>query len=123
MSVVGVPAGSVGQADDRVAMDADKPFGLSDATAIVQVSQDGVCLLVGKPTVKKGCAFALGEAGLAGVAVEQTDVVVLAVACTDREVAGTASSVERTVERVAAEASEVVHGRESSREEEPIRSQ
>jgi hypothetical protein len=96
-------------------MDADEPFGLSDATAIVQVSQDGVCLLVGEPTVKQGCAFALGEAGLAGVAVEQTDVVVLAVAFTDREVAGAASSVERAVGSVAAEASEVIHGIESSR--------
>jgi hypothetical protein len=63
-------AGGAGQADHRVAVDADEPFGLADATTFIEVGEDGLRLLVGEPAVEQGRALALGEASLAGVAVE-----------------------------------------------------
>jgi hypothetical protein len=62
--------GGAGQADHGVAVDTDEPFGLADAAAFIEVGEDGVRLLVGEPAVEQGRTFALGEAGLAGVAVE-----------------------------------------------------
>jgi hypothetical protein len=59
-------------------------------------------------------ALALGEAGVARPAVEQADVTLLAVAATDREVAGVASTVERAIRVQATEASEVVAHRGGS---------
>ena len=91
-------------------MDADQASGLADAAALVEVLEHGEGLLLGEMAVEQGRALALGEAGLAGVAVEQADVVLLAVAVADREVAGVASAVEGAVGVLAAEASEVVHG-------------
>jgi hypothetical protein len=70
MSVVGMATGGAGQADHGVAVDTDEPFGLADAAAFIEVGEDGVRLLVGEPAVEQGRTFALGEAGLAGVAVE-----------------------------------------------------
>ncbi len=55
-------------------------------------------------------AFALGEAGTTGVAVELPELLVLAVAAADREVAGVAPAVERAVGILAAETGEIVHG-------------
>jgi hypothetical protein len=52
MSVVGMAAGGAGQADHGVAVDTDEPFGLADATAFVEVGEDGVRLLVGEPAVE-----------------------------------------------------------------------
>jgi hypothetical protein len=116
MSIVGVTSGGTGQSDDGVAMDTDEPLGLSDAVALGQMVEHGVCLVFGEPTIEQGCALALGEAGLARVAVEQTDVVLLAVAFADREVSGVPSPIEGAVGVLAAEAREVVHGEESSRQ-------
>jgi hypothetical protein len=110
MSVVGMTTGGAGQAGHGVAVHTDEPYGLSDAAALVEAGQDRVSLLVGEPAVEQGRALALGEAGLAGLAVEQADVVLLAVAVADREVPGAAAALERAVGVVAAEASEVVHG-------------
>lgn len=106
-----------GQADDGVAVDADEPLGLSDAAAVVEVGEDGTGLLVGEPAIKKGRALAFGEAGLA---IEQTDMFLLAVAVADREVAGTAWAVQRAVGVMRAEASEIVHGGEPSSQETEI---
>src|SRR5512142_2091334 len=94
MSVVGVTSGGTGQSDDGVAMDTDEPLGLSDAVAPGQMVEHGVRLAFGGPTIEQGCALALGEAGLARVAVEQTDVVLLAVAFADREVSGVPSPID-----------------------------
>jgi hypothetical protein len=94
VSVVGVIAGGAGQPDDGVAMDADEAPGLSDAVALGEVMEDGMGLLVGHPAVKQRGALSFGEAGLAGPTVEQPDVVVLAVAVADGQVAGAAFWVE-----------------------------
>jgi hypothetical protein len=91
-------------------MDVDEPPGLADAAALGEVLEDGAGLLLGEVAVEQGRALTLGEAALAGVAVEQADVVVLAVAGADREVARGASAVERAIGYLAAEAVEVVHG-------------
>jgi hypothetical protein len=63
-------AGGAGQSDDGVAMDPDEPLGLSNAATVVEVGKDGASLVVGEPAIEEGRALALGEAGLAGVAVE-----------------------------------------------------
>jgi len=108
-------AGGAGQPDDGIAMDADEAAGLSDAVALGEVLEDGCGLLIGQPAVEQRGALALGEAGLAGLAVEQPDVVVLAVAVADGEVAGVASPVGRAVGILAAEAREIVHKELASR--------
>ena len=108
-------AGGAGQADDSVAMDADQAAGLSDAVALGEVMEHGAGLLVGHAAVEQRGAFALGEAGLAGVAVEQADVVVLAVAIADGEVSITASPIGGTVGVLAAEARKIIHSDWASR--------
>jgi hypothetical protein len=115
MSVVGVSAGHLRQAGDGVAVDIDQASGLSDAAALGEVLEHGAGLLVGQVGMEQGRAFALGEAVLAGVAVEQADVVVLAVAGADGEVPCMASAVEGAIGLLAAETSEVVHGMGSPR--------
>ncbi len=93
-------------------MDTDEPIGLSDTVAVVQVGEHGAGFVVGEPAIEQERALAFGEAGLANVAIEQADVILLAVAVTDREVASTAPPIQRAVGVMTAEDSEVVHGRE-----------
>jgi hypothetical protein len=117
MSVVGVITGGSGRSDDGVAMDPDEAFGLADAIALGEVMEHGAGLLVGEPAIEQRRALALGEAGLAGVAIEQTDVIPLAVAGAHREVTGPSSAVEGAVGILATEAGEIVHrGRRSLHE-------
>ena len=115
MSVVGVITGGAGQPDDGVAMGADQAAGLADAVALGEVVEDGRGLLLGHPAVEERRALPFGEAGLAGLAVEQSDVVILAVAVADGEVAGVAPPVQGASGILAAEAREVVHGEGASR--------
>lgn len=103
-------AGGAGQPDDGVAMDADEAFSLADAVSLGQVMEHGAGRLVGEPAIEQRRPLALGEAGLAGVAVEQADVIPLAVAIADGEIPGVSSPVEGAVGILAAEAGEVVHG-------------
>ena len=101
--------GGAGQADDGVAMDADEPSGLADAVALGQVLQDRDGDRLGEMAAVQRSALAFGEAGPAGVAVELAELLVLAVAAADREVAGVASARVGTVGILAAEACKVVH--------------
>jgi hypothetical protein len=110
MSVVGMLSRQSRQADDRIAVDDDQAPGLSDAASLGEVLEDGAGLLCGQVGVEQRGAFALGEARLADVAVEQPDMVGLAVACADREVSCVALAEEGAIGFLAAEASEVVHG-------------
>jgi hypothetical protein len=91
-------------------MDPDEAFGLSDPVTFDQMLEDGDHLLRGQAGVGERSALAFGGSGLAGVAVEQADLLMSAVAVADREVAGVSSAVERAVGVLAAEAREVVHG-------------
>ena len=102
-------SGGAGESDDGVAMDADEAPGGADAATLVEVLKHGVGLLLGQMAAVQRRAFAFGEAGPAGVAVELAELLVLAVAAADREVAGVPPAVERTVGILAAEAGEVVH--------------
>jgi hypothetical protein len=108
VDVPGVLAGLAGQPHDGVAMDADE--------ALDQMLEDGDDLLRGQAGVRQRAALSFGEAGFAGVAVEQSDVPVFAVAVPDREISGVASAVERAIGILAAEAREVVPGWDPSRE-------
>jgi hypothetical protein len=110
MSVAGVLPGGAGESDDGVAMDADESSGGTDAAALVQVLKHGVGLFLGQMAAVERCALAFGEAGAAAVAVELSELLVLAEAAADREVAGLTLAVEGTVRILAAEAREVVHG-------------
>jgi hypothetical protein len=110
MSVAGVLSGQFGQAGDGVAMDIDQASGLPDAAAFGEVVEDGTRFLVGEVGVEQRRPLALGEAVFAGLAVEQADLVVLAVAAADRKVRGVTVAGEGTIGILAAEACEVVHG-------------
>lgn len=102
-------SGQFRQADDAISVDVDQASGLSDAAAFGEVWEDGAGLLLGQVGVEQRGALALGEAGLAGVTGEQSDVVRFAVAVADREVCGVASAVQGALGILAAEAREVVH--------------
>ena len=54
-----------------------------DAAALVEVLEHGGSLLLGKMAVEQGRALTLGETILAGLAVEQPDVVLFAVTGAD----------------------------------------
>jgi hypothetical protein len=116
VGVPGVLSGFACQPHDGVAMDTHEPFGLTDPVAFDQVLQDGDRLFRGQTRVEQRRALAFREAGLAGVTVEQSNLLMFAIAIADREVSGVALAVERTVGILAAEAREVVQGCESSRE-------
>ncbi len=104
-----MPAGDAGQSADGVGIDADQAPGGTDAAALVEVLEHGEGLLLGEMGVEQGRALALGEAVFARLAVEQSDVVLFAVASADRESAGIAAGVEGALGILAAEAREVVH--------------
>jgi hypothetical protein len=110
MSVAGMLSDHLRQADDRIAVDLDQASGLSDATALGEVLEHGAGFRFGEVGMEQRCALALGEAVLAGVAVEQPDVVLFAVAVADGEVSGVALAEQGAIGILAAEASEVVHG-------------
>jgi hypothetical protein len=87
-------AGDTGEPDDGVAVDADEPPGGTDAAALVEMLEDRECLLFGQVAAVQRCPLAFREAGAAGVAVEQAELPLLAVAAADREVAGVTFAVE-----------------------------
>lgn len=109
MSVVGVCTGHLRQAGDRVPVDVDQTSGLSDAAALGEVLEHGAGLLLREVGVEERRALALGEAVFAGLAVEQSDVMVLAVAGADGEVSDVALAVGGAIGFLATEAREVVH--------------
>src|SRR5690349_11906012 len=110
VQLLGVVAGPQGVADDGVLADADEAAGLADADALLEVGQDGGGLVGGQAAAEQGRALALGEAGLAGAAVEQA-ALLLAVVAADGEVAVAALAVVGAAGVLAAEAAQVVvHG-------------
>ena len=96
-------------------MHAGESFGLSDPVAFDQVLEDRDGRLLGQAALEQRRPLAFREARLAGVAAEKPDLVALAVAVADREVAGVASAVERACCILTAEAREIVQGCESCR--------
>ncbi|MBX6314668.1 MAG: hypothetical protein IRY99_17400 [Isosphaeraceae bacterium] len=116
MSIVGVIAGGAGHPDDGIPVDPDEAPGLTDAVALGEVMEHGSGRLLGHPAVEERGALSFGEAGLAGPTVEQSDVVVLAVAVADGQVAGAALSREGASGILTADKGEVIHGDAASQE-------
>jgi hypothetical protein len=102
--------GGASQSDHGIGGDADESAGLSDSVALGQVVEDGLGGRFGESAAEQGRALAFGEAGAAGVAVEESELPRFAISAADREVAGVAFSEERAGGVLAAEAGEVVHG-------------
>jgi hypothetical protein len=109
MSVVGMFSRGAGQSDDGVAVDADEAPGLADAVALGQVFQDRDGGLFGEVAAIQRRALALRETGATALAVELSELLVLAESAADREIAGVPPAVERTIRVLAAELREVVH--------------
>jgi hypothetical protein len=103
-----------GQASDDVGIDADQASGAANATALVEVLEHGKGCFLGEMAVEQGRAFAFGEAVLAGLTVEQPDVVLLAVAGADREVTVVTGAVQCAHRVLTTEACEVVHAGDRS---------
>jgi hypothetical protein len=114
MSVVGMLSDDAGQASDGVGIDADQASGAANATALVEMLEHGEGLFLGEMAVEQSRSLAFGEAVLAGLAVEQSDVVLLAVAGADREITGITGAVQGALGVLTAETREVVHARDRS---------
>ena len=103
-------SGDPGESHDGVAVDADEATGGSHAATFIEMFEHRERRLFGQMAAVQRRALAFGEAGAAGIAVELPVLLAFAVVAADREVAGIALTVERTVGILAAEAVEVVHG-------------
>ena len=108
VELLGVGAGQPAEAGDGGAADTGEPSGLADATTVGDVGQHGLGFVRGQAGVEQWSALALGEACLAGAAVEQA-ALVRAVAGADGEVAVATLPVIRTGGLQAAELAQVVH--------------
>ena len=104
----GVVSGQLGVPDHGVLVDAGQAAGFADADAFGKVPQDVEDLVRRQPRVEEGRALALGEARLAGAAIEQA-ALLGPVTGTDGEVAVAALPVVGAVGILAAEQREVVH--------------
>jgi hypothetical protein len=113
VGILGVLPGQKGQPCDRVLVDPDQPGGLADAAPLGQVLQDRQDLVVGELGIEERRPLELGEAGLAGAAIEQA-VAGLAEVVDDKDVVPAPSAVGVAVGVLAAEAGDVVHGRGAS---------
>jgi hypothetical protein len=109
-----VLTGFEGQSGDGVLADADQACGLSGAAAISEVGEDSKDLVLGESAVEERCGLAFAEAVLAGLAVEESVLLLGAVAHADGEIAVSASAIIGAVGVEAAEAVEVVHRRGTS---------
>jgi hypothetical protein len=114
MSGVGMLSDDAGQASDGVGIDADQTPGAADTTALVEVLEDSEGPFFGEVAVEQGRALAFGEAVLARLAVEQSDVVLLAVAGAGREITGVTDAVQGAFRVLTAETREVVHAGDRS---------
>src|SRR5262249_2041147 len=97
-------------AEDRVRADTDQSAGLADATAIGQVSQHGLGLVVGQAAIEQRRALAFGETCLAGLAIQQASLL-FAIAGTDGHGTLTPLAVAGAVGVLTAEAAQVGHHR------------
>src|SRR5579871_1152522 len=99
-----MPAEEPAVADHRVAVHADQPGRGPHARAVGEVLDEGRGLLRRQPGAVKRGALALGEAGLAGAAVEQPILPGLAVMAADTQVAVAPLAVVGAIGAQAAEA-------------------
>jgi hypothetical protein len=109
VELLGVVAGQAAVADDGVFTHPDQAGGLADADPLGDVLQDGHDLVLGQAGVEQGGAFALGEAGLAGLTVKQA-ALLRTVLHADGQVSSAALAVGRALFILTAEAAQLVHG-------------
>ena len=95
-------------ADHRVAVHADQPRGGPDPVAVGEVLDQVEGLVRGQSGAEQRGALALGEAGLAGAAVEQADLLRLAVMAADGQVAVPPLAMVGAIRVLAAEAGQVL---------------
>jgi hypothetical protein len=107
---VGVLSADAGIAQYGVTVDAEESPGLSDAAPLGQMFEHGDGGRLRQVAAVQGRALAFREAGATLIAAELSVLLVFAEPATDREVAGVAMSIERTVRVLAAEKGEIVHG-------------
>ena len=86
MDLCSVLPGPASQASDGVAVDADEAAGLPGAVTLGEVIEHRTSLVLGEVRAEKWSAFAFGEAVLAGPAIKQADLVLLAEAAADGKV-------------------------------------
>jgi hypothetical protein len=107
-------SGEFGQAKDRIFVNTHEPSRLTNATALLQVTQNRDGLVVGKSCGEQRGALAFREAFLAGAACQNPQLVA-AIAKADTQVLEAALAIVSAVQVEAAESSEVVHGHGPSR--------
>jgi hypothetical protein len=110
MEILGVLAGKQGQADHGILVDFDQATGLTHATTLLQMLQDGEDFVLSKFGTIQRSAFAFREAFLAGAASQNTPLFVGAIAETNTQVVLAALTVVGTGRVLAAEVFQVVHG-------------
>ena len=103
-------AGGAGVAAHGIGMDLDQPRRLEDAAALSDVLEDRGDLVLGQMGAVQRGAFAFGEPGTAGAAVEQAILAELAEAAGDSEVCCAAAAEVGASGIQATESREVVHG-------------
>ena len=108
VAVAGVLAGPQGIADHGVFINAHQAGGLADATAVLEVPEDGHGLLLRQSGAEQGGAFALGEALLASAAGEHA-ALGLAITEADAEVAPATQAIVGAVGILTAEQVKVFH--------------
>jgi hypothetical protein len=106
----GVLAGDDGQADHGVLVDADEAAGLTHATTLLEVLQDGQGFVVGELAAVQGGALAFAETVLAGAAGEDAPLLVGAITEADTQVVKAALAVVGALGVLTAEDFQVVHG-------------
>jgi hypothetical protein len=111
VGLLGVLPGAEGVANDGVLIDARQAGGLTDATTVLEVLEDGHGLLVFQAGAEEGTALALREALLAGAADQHPALFERAIAEADAEVVVTTQPVVGAVGVLAAKQTQVVHGR------------
>jgi hypothetical protein len=104
-----VLTGQFGQPDDGVFVDPDQAASLADATVLPEMSQDVDGLLLGEAGIEQRCAFAFGEALLAGSTGKHTSLGG-SVAEAYAQIVEAALAVLEAIRVLAAEKREVVHG-------------
>jgi hypothetical protein len=103
-----VSTGPQGIADDGVLIDTGQAGGLANATAVLEVLENGHGPVVRQPRAEQSRAFPFGKAILTGAAGEQA-ALALAVAEGDAEVAAAAQAVVGAGRVLAAEQVKVFH--------------
>jgi hypothetical protein len=102
VGILGVFARQPRQPHDRVAVDSGETFGLANPVAFDQMLKNGDSFCLRQTRVEQRRALAFREPRLTSIAVEQANVLVLAVAITDREVAGAALTMKHALRILAA---------------------